>query len=124
MTYLLLALGGIVGALCRHHGTRLIQTHIRIAFPLGTFLINLSGSFGLGLLVGVLAQHPTWPIGSLSLLFGTGFCGAYTTFSSFAFETCQLWRQAQYRRAWLNLVSQPLLGAIAAWVGIAVGRRW
>ncbi len=105
MTYILLALGGIVGALCRYHGVRLIQAHIPIAFPLGTFLVNLSGSFSLGLLGGLAAHHPTWPLASLSLLIGTGFCGAYTTFSTFAFETMQLWQQAQYRSACFNLVS-------------------
>ncbi|HEX6292349.1 MAG TPA: fluoride efflux transporter CrcB [Herpetosiphonaceae bacterium] len=121
MSYLLLALGGIAGALCRYHGVRAIHARTTIAFPVGTYVINLSGSFMLGLLAALLARHPAWPVEQLGLLFGTGFCGAYTTFSSFAFESTQLWRQAQRRRALLNLVSQPLLGILAAWIGLLIG---
>ncbi|HEY0607160.1 MAG TPA: fluoride efflux transporter CrcB [Herpetosiphonaceae bacterium] len=124
MSYLLLALGGALGALCRYHGGRIIHRRIATTFPLGTFAINLSGSFLLGLLAGLLALHPDWPGGSLNLVFGIGFCGAYTTFSSFAFETLQLWRQHQRRHAIANLLGQPLLGICAAWLGLLIGSRW
>jgi CrcB protein len=116
MSYLLVALGGIAGALCRYHGVRLMQA--RTSFPLGTWLINLSGSFLLGLLLGVLSQAPSRLSTELSLLLGTGFCGAYTTFSSFAFETIQLWRQGRSWEAAINLVSQPICGVGAAWLGL------
>ena len=121
MSYLLLALGGALGALCRYHGGRIIHSRIATTFPLGTFAINLSGSFLLGLLVGLLARHPDWSVGSLNLLFGIGFCGAYTTFSSFAFESIQLWRHDQRRHAIANLLGQPLLAGCAAWLGLLIG---
>ena len=123
MSYLLLALGGALGALCRYHGGRIIHRCITTTFPLGTFAINLSGSFLLGLLAGLLGRHPGWPVEDLNLLFGIGFCGAYTTFSSFAFETIQLWRQAQRRHAIVNLLAQPLLGGCVAWLGLLIGSR-
>jgi CrcB protein len=121
MSYLLLALGGIAGALCRYHGGRLVQTRAASEFPFGTWLINVSGSFLLGLLVGLLGHAPSWLATDISLLLGTGFCGAYTTFSAFTFETLQLWRQARYRHALINLASQPIVGGCAAWLGLIIG---
>jgi CrcB protein len=123
MTYFLLMIGGVAGALARYHGARLVQARAGGDFPLGTFLINLSGSFALGMLVGLVATHPGWPARQLSLLLGTGFCGAYTTFSSFGWETIQLWRQGTPRQALFNLLGQPLLGGLAAAAGLLLGAR-
>ena len=123
MTYLLLVIGGLAGALARYHGTRFVQARTGSSFPLGTFLINLSGSFALGVLAGLVATHPGWPGQLLSLLLGAGFCGAYTTFSSFGWETIQLWRQGLVRQALVNLLGQPLLAGLAALVGLLVGSR-
>ncbi|MFV9505848.1 MAG: fluoride efflux transporter FluC [Oscillochloridaceae bacterium umkhey_bin13] len=121
MNYLLLSLGAILGVLSRYHAVRLIQAWRGSQFPFGTFVVNLSGSFLLGLLGGLLASHPAWPLGSLQALFGIGFCATYTTFSSFIFETTQLWRQGDRRAALLNLGGQPILGLLCAWVGLLIG---
>lgn len=119
-----LLLGGIAGALTRYHAARLIQARVAGSFPLGTVLVNLSGCLGLGLLTGLLAGHPTWPVAGLRLALGVGFFGGYTTFSSFAWETAQLWRQGQRRAAGLNLAAQAGLGALLAAVGLLLGLRW
>lgn len=123
MTYLLLIIGGIAGALSRFHGARILQARLGSTFPFGTFVINLTGSFVLGLLGGWLAVHPVSWGQSISLLLGTGFCGAYTTFSSFSFETVQLWRAGSPGRALANLLSQPVLGLCLAWLGLVLGTR-
>lgn len=121
MTYVLLAVGGVIGALGRYHTARLVQARIGDAFPLGTLLINLSGSLVLGALTGLVARQALWFPQEASLLLGTGVCGAYTTFSSFGYETVQLWRQGRSRRAIVNIVGQLVLGTLAAWLGIIVG---
>ncbi len=121
MTALLLALGAVAGALCRYHSGRLAQQCYGRFYPIGTYVVNLSGCLLLGLLTSLLTRHPTWPARELALLFGVGFCGAYTTFSSFALETVQLWLSAKRSEALFNLLSQPLLGVLAAWVGLRLG---
>ena len=123
MTYLCLAVGGILGALCRYHGARFVAACFTGDFPLGTFLINVGGSLLLGILLGVFGNHPAWPVATLTALCATGFCGTFTTFSSFAFESTQLWRVGQRRQALLNLFGQPLLGGLAAWMGLLLGGR-
>lgn len=121
MTYVLLAVGGVIGALGRYHTARLVQARIGDAFPLGTLLINLSGSLALGALTGLVARQAIWLPEEASLLLGTGVCGAYTTFSSFGYETVGLWRQGRPRRACVYVVSQLVLGPLAAWLGLVAG---
>ncbi|RRR66150.1 MAG: CrcB family protein [Candidatus Viridilinea halotolerans] len=120
MNWLFLSLGAVVGALCRYHAVRLIQRHSATTFPLGTLIVNLSGSLLLGMLIGLVASHPQWPVVALRTLFGVGFCATYTTFSSFIFETTQLWRQGARAAALFNLLGQPLLGAGCAWAGLSM----
>lgn len=121
ISLLLLTLGAVGGALCRYHAVRLIQARSRGGFPLGTFLVNLSGSLLLGVIGGLVATHPAWPVDSIQALGGVGFCATYTTFSSFIFETTQLWRQGARRAALLNLCGQPALGLLCAWIGLVIG---
>ncbi len=121
MTALLLALGGVAGALCRYHSGRLAQRRYGSFYPVGTYVVNLSGCLLLGLLTSLLTRHPSWPARELALLFGVGFCGAYTTFSSFALETVQLWLNAKRGYALFNLLSQPFLGVLAASAGLWLG---
>jgi fluoride exporter len=118
MTVLWLVLGGVLGALCRYHLNRFVQSRFPIRFPLGTLVVNTSGSLILGLLVGLLTGHPLWPVEGLRAFVGIGFCAAYTTFSSFAYETLLLWREGGRRSALINLIAQPVLGLLAAWVGL------
>ncbi|GAA0247598.1 fluoride efflux transporter CrcB [Haladaptatus pallidirubidus] len=103
----LVGVGGVFGALSRHLvGQKLSgQAH-------GTFAVNVLGSFVLGALTACLMTDP-----ALLTLFGTGFCGAFTTFSSFAFETVRLYERGKRREAVAN-ATLNLVGALAA---VAVG---
>ena len=99
---LLVGAGGVLGALARHLLGERIDTRTA-----DTLAVNVLGSFVLGLLVAV-------PVGdSLLLLFGTGFCGAFTTFSTFAFETVRLYETGERRRA-VATAALNLVGALAA----------
>jgi CrcB protein len=107
---LLIGLGGVAGALARH----LLGERIEEG-TYDTLAVNVVGSFLLGALVAA-------PVGSdLLLVAGTGFCGAFTTFSTFAFETVRLAESGHVRRAVLNGVVNLVgaLGAVGAGVAVA-----
>lgn len=123
MTYVWLSFGAVLGVFGRYYAVSAIQARLGGGFPWGTFTVNLSGSLLLGLLAGLLATHPAWPVTSLQAFFGIGFCATYTTFSSFMFETRQLWREGNRRAALFNLASQPSLGLGCAWLGLWLGTR-
>ena len=99
---LLVGAGGVLGALARHLLGERIDTR-----TVDTLAVNVLGRFVLGLLVAVPVAD------SLLLLFGTGFCGAFTTFSTFAFETVRLFETGERRRAVATAVLN-LVGALAA----------
>ncbi|WP_327092587.1 fluoride efflux transporter CrcB [Nonomuraea sp. NBC_01738] len=119
MSVLLVFAGGMAGAPARYlldrSVQRLVQRRFDGSFPWGTLVVNLMGSFILGLLTG--AQPPA----ALGLLLGTGFCGALTTFSTFGYETLRLLEEGSWLRAALNagvsLVAGVALAAAGFWTG-------
>ncbi len=114
--YLLVALGAFVGANCRYLLSKRLA-RISSGFPWATMLINVTGSFLLGLLLTI--NQPALPA-SYRLLLGTGFLGAYTTFSTFSYETVTLAQRGEYVRAASNLLANIGLGLFAAALGIVV----
>ncbi|MHB1923930.1 MAG: fluoride efflux transporter FluC [Acidimicrobiales bacterium] len=110
---------GAGGAVSRYLLDGFIGSRFPAVLPRGTFLINVTGSLLLGLLTGlVLWGHgPAWSTDVL----GTGFCGAYTTFSTFTFESMRLIEDGHYRQAVLNIGGSLVLGLGAAAAGLAVG---
>lgn len=109
---------GAVGAPCRYLLDTFVQDHAAGVFPWGTFLINVTGSFALGLITGAALYHafPTTP----KIILGTGFCGAYTTFSTWTFESVRLVEEGALRDALLNAAMSLLVGATAAGAGLAL----
>jgi CrcB protein len=87
--------------------------------PWGTFLVNISGSFVLGLLTGLSLSNHLSPL--VKALLGTGFCGAYTTFSTFTFETIRLLEVGQILDAALNAFVSLAVGLLGAGAGLAIG---
>lgn len=116
---LAVAAGGLVGAPARYLLDLRISRRHDSVLPWGTFTINASGSMLLGVLVGLgLAGHlPT----VVSAAAGTGFCGAFTTFSTFTFETVRLVEDGELRQALVYVGGSVAVGLAAAAAGLAVG---
>ena len=113
-------LGGFVGANARYLLDGWIAARLGSAFPYGTFVINVTGSFILGLIMGTLETHVFSPAVRLTL--GIGFVGAYTTFSTWTYETLRLLENGSVLLATVNVVGSLLVGLLAAMGGLAAGR--
>jgi CrcB protein len=113
-------LAGGAGAGARLVLDGLLRARVRIAFPLGTTVINVTGSFLLGLVTGLAVAHGL-PAEWRAVL-GTGFLGGYTTFSTASFETVRLAQQRRYRAALLNGVGMLGLALAAAGLGLWLGQ--
>ncbi|MFJ3382462.1 fluoride efflux transporter CrcB [Curtobacterium sp. NPDC090217] len=117
---LLVAVGGGVGAALRFLLDGLVKARVS-GFPLGTLVINVSGSLVLGLLTG-LGQAGTLPLPAVAIL-GTGMMGGYTTFSTASVETVQLLRSGKTRLAVLNGLGMLVVSVGAAALGLLLGRN-
>jgi CrcB protein len=120
--YLIVLFGGGVGALARYIvGTEIAQ-RVGVRFPsAGTMVINITGSFLIGLLMTLLTQrlsNPNW-----RLLLVVGFLGGYTTFSSFEYETLQAVQSGAIWMGLLNVVGSVVLGYLAVWLGMVIVRQ-
>ena len=115
MTLLLVMLGAAVGAPSRWLLDQAIQTRRESAFPLGTWTINVTGSLLLGVILGAAAFGPGSP--ELVALAGTGFCGGFTTYSTFGFETVRLAEDGSFLEAGINIASSVAVGLAAAVAG-------
>jgi CrcB protein len=120
MTYLIIGAGGFIGANARFIVGRWALQKWGSQFPIGTFLINITGSFILGLFA-TLALRFAWD-DRWRLLIAVGFLGAFTTFSTFEYETLELAVQGTWLRAAGNVFGSVICGFIAAFVGVAVAR--
>jgi CrcB protein len=116
MTLFLVALGAAVGAPLRYLTDRAVQTRHDSAFPWGTLSVNVVGSFVLGLLTGLPVSA------SVAALWGTGFCGALTTYSTFSYETLRLAQTGARFYALMNVVASIVAGLGAASIGLLLAQ--
>lgn len=123
MAYLWIALGSAIGGVGRYWCTGLVSAQFGDGFPWGTFLVNVAGSF----LIGVVAplngslDHP-WALGAEARTFiMVGLCGGFTTFSAFSLQTLQLLRDGQLAYALANVVLSAAICLIAVWLGYLAG---
>lgn len=118
---LIISLGAALGANARYWVADWAAQKWGAAFPLGTFLINISGSFLLGLFMTLATERlmldPRW-----RLLFAVGFLGAYTTFSTYSYESFRLISTGQWVSGLLNLAGSTLAGVLAVGLGVWAGK--
>ena len=119
--YRAVALGGAAGSMSRYRVDRAVERRSFAVFPWATFTINISGCLLIGLVVAVLVDHHHTPVWLRTGLV-VGFLGGYTTFSTFAQEGLDLMREGQSAVALLYAAGSVLVGLVAVYAGMAVGR--
>lgn len=122
LQYTLVALGGALGAITRYWLGGVIAARWGTRFPYGTFIINLSGSFMIGLVLTLITEritvHPYW-----RLFFPVGFIGAYTTFSTFEYETFKAIEEKSWWVGILNVGGSVVMGFLVLWLGVILARK-
>jgi fluoride exporter len=117
----MVGIGGFVGAIARYWLGSYIGGKMGTRFPYGTFVINMSGSFLIGLILTLLAERTHWNP-NLTYLIPIGFIGAYTTFSTFEYETLRTVQDGQIWIAFLNISLSVVVGFAAVWIGVIAGK--
>jgi fluoride exporter len=121
-TFWAVAIGAALGGVARYYLASAIQQRVGPTFPWGTLVINVSG----GLLLGVLMRYAlATPSVSAELraLLTTGFCGGYTTFSTYSYETATLLEDGQYGRAGTSALASVVLALVATFAGFVLARE-
>ena len=120
--YFAVAVGSALGGMLRYYLGGSVLSRIAGEFPLATFVINITGSFIIGFFLTLVAERVSLGL-HLRLAVSVGFVGAYTTFSTFEYETARLIEERHFMLALLNVVLSVVIGFIAVWGGIIAARQ-
>ncbi len=121
MKYLMVGIGGALGSVLRFWVGSYIGSRFGSRFPYGTFVVNISGAFLIGMILTLLAEKVEWNANWLYLI-PIGFIGGYTTFSTFEYETFRLFQDGQILTAGLNVALSVIVGFVGVWAGAIAGR--
>lgn len=113
---LLVALGGAIGSVCRY-----FLSFMNTSFPWGTFVVNILGSLLIGLLVGLVSKGAL--SSEMKLLLLTGFCGGFTTFSTFANESFGMMKAGDVLLMALYVGASIVIGILAVWLGMNISNH-
>jgi fluoride exporter len=113
-----LFVAGAIGAVSRYLADGWIQARASGPLPWGTFVINVAGSFILGLVSGLAQYHGLGPLPTTVV--GIGFCGAFTTFSTFSYESVRLLERGDVTQAATNTIGSVVIGLAAAGLALAL----
>lgn len=114
MSFVIVGIGGAFGGLVRFQLGKIISEKSNTPFPIGTFIINITGAILLGIITSINPGH------SLYLLLGDGFLGAYTTFSTFMYEGFNLFHENEKMNAFIYILGSLFLGIIGYSVGFEI----
>ncbi|HEY8668482.1 MAG TPA: fluoride efflux transporter CrcB [Tepidisphaeraceae bacterium] len=121
MQYMAVAVAGAVGAVLRMFVATVCGRWFGTGFPVGTFLINISGSLFLGWFLAIVGNRAVSD--TMRLAIAVGFVGAYTTFSTFMYESNSLIEDGLQIKAIMNLIGSLIVGLMAVRVGVWLGQR-
>lgn len=119
--YLMVAIGGGLGSVLRFWVASQVSNRIHTRFLAGTFVVNLTACFLIGLIMTILAEKTTWNPNWLYLI-PIGFVGGYSTFSTFEYETFRVLQEGEILIAGLNVVLSVVVGFASVWLGVITGR--
>lgn len=117
----MVGIGGAVGSILRFWVGSYLGGRLGSRLPYGTFVVNITGSFLIGLVLTVLAEKMDWNA-NWRYLIPIGFIGGYTTFSTFEYETFRLFQDGQMLTASLNIALSVVVGFFGVWAGAVAGR--
>ena len=121
-TFWAVAIGAALGGVARYYLASAIQQRVGPTFPWGTLVINVSGSLLLGVLMRYALATPSVSA-ELRALLTTGFCGGYTTFSTYSYETATLLEDGQYGRAGSYALASVVVALLATFAGFVLARE-
>lgn len=122
MQWLAIALGGALGSVLRFAAVSYLTPLLNYRFPIGTFVVNIVGSFLIGVAYVLLVEKTTLPA-EWRLFFITGVLGGFTTFSAFSLEILQLWQEGHALSAFVYASGSVILGLLMAFVGMALTQK-
>jgi len=121
--YLAVALGSALGGVGRFWLSGLAAQRLGETFPWGTLVVNVSGSFAIGLFAALTGPDGRWIVSPrFSGFFTAGLCGGYTTFSSFSLQTLKLAQEGQMLYAFANVVASVVVCLLGVWLGHVLGQ--
>ncbi len=122
LNYLLIALGSAIGGVARYWASGMIANRFGQTFPWDTLIVNITGSFVIGLFASIAAPEGRWLVGAYARnFFMIGVCGGYTTFSSFSLQTLNLAKDKEWFYAAGNAILSLVLCLVSVWLGNALG---
>ena len=121
MIWLLVAVGGAAGSVLRYAVGRLAAHYLGADTVVGTFAVNIAGSFALGVLATIFITRSEWPL-ELRAMLTVGLLGGFTTFSTLAYDGVRLVSTGELGRAGISIAANLAVGLAAAYAGVVVGR--
>ena len=123
MQWLMIAIGGALGSMARYAAVGYFTPLFNYRFPFGTFIVNMSGSFLIGLAYVLLVEKAVLP-SEWRLFFITGILGGFTTFSAFSLEMLQMWQEGHVLNSIFYATSSVALGLFFAYLGMQLTQRF